>query len=207
MSTCTQRVLCTANELGLKLEVVPVDLMKGEHKGPAFMKMQPFGQIPVLEDDGFFVYESRAICQYLCDKAGAKSESIFPKDPKKRAIVQQMISVEISNFTSGVSALVFETVFKKWKGLGDADPAKVEEHRKKTSDCLDVYEKILKDKQYVCGNDFTIADIFHIPYAAMAVGAAGQSDLFENPARPNVNAWWKRISSRPSWVAASQPPK
>lgn len=140
--------------------------------------MQPFGQIPVLEDDGFFVYEvsedvmfcqlpvahlspssigyqSRAICQYLCDKAGAKSESIFPKDPKKRAIVQQMISVEISNFTSGVSALVFETVFKKYKGLGDADPAKVEEHRKKASDCLDVYEKILKDKQYVCGNDFT----------------------------------------------------
>jgi glutathione S-transferase len=50
MSTCTQRVLIAATEAGLEVQVVPVDFAKGEHKSPEFMKLQPFGQVPVLED-------------------------------------------------------------------------------------------------------------------------------------------------------------
>lgn len=50
MSTCTQRVLIAATEAGLDVELVPVDLRKGEHKSEEFLKLQPFGQVPALED-------------------------------------------------------------------------------------------------------------------------------------------------------------
>lgn len=50
MSTCTQRVLIAATEAGLEVEIVPVDFGKGEHKSEEFMKHQPFGQVPFLED-------------------------------------------------------------------------------------------------------------------------------------------------------------
>lgn len=50
MSTCTQRVLISAAEAGVDVELVPVDFQKAEHKSEAFLKLQPFGQVPALED-------------------------------------------------------------------------------------------------------------------------------------------------------------
>ena len=69
MSTCTRRVRCVLEEMGLPYEVVLVDLAKGEHKQTAYLAIQPFGQIPVLEDvDGTQIFESRAIMRYLLKK-------------------------------------------------------------------------------------------------------------------------------------------
>ncbi len=69
MSTCTRRVRCVLEEMGLPYEIVLVDLSKGEHKQPAHLAIQPFGQVPVLEDiDGTKIFESRAIMRYLLKK-------------------------------------------------------------------------------------------------------------------------------------------
>ncbi len=69
MSTCTRRVRCVLEEMGLLYEIVLVDLGKGEHKQPAHLAIQPFGQVPVLEDiDGTKIFESRAIMRYLLKK-------------------------------------------------------------------------------------------------------------------------------------------
>ena len=62
----TSRVLVTILEKELPYELVRIDIAKGEQKSEEYLKMQPFGKVPVLEDDGFFMYESRAICRYLC---------------------------------------------------------------------------------------------------------------------------------------------
>jgi len=202
ISTCVQRVLFTARELGLEIELSNVDLLKGEHKKPEFLKLQPFGQIPVLDDNGFIVYESRAIAQYLADKSGEKGEKIFPKDLKKRAIIQQQISVEVSNFNGAVQPLVSEAMFKKMMHGQEPDPEKVKEHRAKVEAVLEVYEKILADRPFVAGQDFSIADIFHAPYGNYAV-VSGNGDLFDNPKRPNVSKWWKTITSRPAWTATA----
>lgn len=67
-STCTQRVLFAVYELGLDVILVLVDLRKGEHKLPAHLEKQPFGQIPYLEDGDVIIYESRAIIRYLNEK-------------------------------------------------------------------------------------------------------------------------------------------
>lgn len=59
------RVLVTILEKDLAYEHIPIDIAKGEQKGEAYKKLQPFGKVPALEDDGFLIFESRAICKYL----------------------------------------------------------------------------------------------------------------------------------------------
>ena len=69
MSTCTRRVRCVLEEMGLPYEIVLIDLGKGEQKQPTHLLIQPFGQVPVLEDtDGTKIFESRAIMRYLLKK-------------------------------------------------------------------------------------------------------------------------------------------
>ena len=64
-ATCTQRVLVSAAEIGIEVELVAVDLQQGEHKSADFLKLQPFGQVPALEDTeaGLLVFECVLVVQ------------------------------------------------------------------------------------------------------------------------------------------------
>ncbi len=70
MSTCTRKVLFTLNETNTPYEMEMVDITKGAHKSPEHVARQPFGQLPALDDDGFKMYESRAMARYIDEKAG-----------------------------------------------------------------------------------------------------------------------------------------
>src|ERR1041384_5652520 len=95
MSTCTRKVLMTLAETNTPQEFVLVDFAKGEHKQEPHLSRQPFGQVPALEDNGFELYESRAMCRYINDKVGG---ALSPKDVGDSARMEQWISVETSNF-------------------------------------------------------------------------------------------------------------
>lgn len=202
-STCTQRVLTTLTEKGLKYELVPVDFANGEHKSEKYLnEKQPFGVIPVLVDeDGFQIYESRAICRYLEAKYKGKGTELVPNDAAAKGLFEQGASIEISYFDPSASGIVFERVFKSMKGLGDADEARVSSLKSQLSDRLDVYDKILAKQPYIGGQVFTLADLFHLPYGKKLVDI-GEGQLFES--RPNVKRWWNTITSRPSWQAVLQ---
>lgn len=66
----TSRVLVTILEKELPYELVLVDIAKGEQKAEEYKKLQPFGKVPALDDDGFIMFESRAICKYLARYVG-----------------------------------------------------------------------------------------------------------------------------------------
>lgn len=115
LSTCTRRVAAVAKEVGVDYVLHPIDFSKGEHKAPAFLEHQPFGQVPYIVDDAngnFELYESRAISRYLVQQYGAKS-GLIPTDPKKLAKFEQAASVEVSNFDSHASTIAFEKVFSQ----------------------------------------------------------------------------------------------
>jgi len=192
-STCTQRVLMTCVENGADFEIKTVDLRKGEHKQPAHLARQPFGQIPALDDNGFIVYESRAIARYVDETRGHK---LTPKDPKKRALMEQWISLEQGTITPEVSGIVGQRVFAPMFG-GKTDEAQVKKHEEKAKQGLDVMDKHLGQNDYLVGDSFSLADIFFMPYFALLF-ATPEKHLFES--RPNIMAWWKRVSSRPSWT-------
>ena len=89
LSTCTRKVITTLTELGLPYELTVVDFAKGEHKQPPHLARQPFGQIPTIEDAGFELYESRAICRYLNEKAGG---ALVPAGLQGRAEMERWAS-------------------------------------------------------------------------------------------------------------------
>ena len=112
-STCTKRVLTTLEELGVQAELNVLEFAKGDHKAPAFLALQPFGQMPALDDDGFILFESRAICRYLALKYGSAGKLIPNQaDAQKLALFEQAVSIELCNFDPSVSTLAWENVFK-----------------------------------------------------------------------------------------------
>ncbi|EXX75823.1 uncharacterized protein OCT59_015357 [Rhizophagus irregularis] len=184
-------------ELGLSYEVVQLNSTE-EIKSPEYLATKhPFGKIPSLNDDGFQIYETRAIARYLINKyQGTKTSTVLiPSDVQKAALVEQFISVEASYFTQPLSKLIVQLVFKKRHGK-EPDLKIVYETREELNKTLDVYEKLLEGKDYLTG-EFSLADLLHIPYTFYAINIAGESELWDK--RPNVSRWWKNISERECW--------
>ena len=116
LSTCTRRVAAVLKEKEVTFELVAVDFSKGEHKAPSYLEKQPFGQVPYLDDDGFIVFESRAIARYIATKYKDQGTPLIPdpSDLKATALLDQAISIEGSNFDPYASGVAVEKIFKLW---------------------------------------------------------------------------------------------
>merc|ERR1719447_2357666 len=86
-------VMITAKAVGVELKTTEVDLMKGEQMAPEFVAINPAHCVPTIKDGDLCLWESRAICQYLCNKYGADS-SFYPKCPNKRGKVDFLLNWE-----------------------------------------------------------------------------------------------------------------
>ncbi|KAJ7500303.1 glutathione S-transferase [Mycena galericulata] len=196
LSTCTRRVGMVLVEKKVPFEFVGIDIGKREHKSDGFVVNQPFGQVPYIDDDGFILYESRAICRYIVDKYPDHGPSLVPTDVKGKALFEQAASIEYSNFDPFCSKAVIEMVFKPMRGVA-SDKAAFDAAIAGLSAKLDAYEVILGKQKYLAGNEITLADLFHIPYGSMLIRAG--SDLMTTKG-PNVARWFNELSERPSWV-------
>jgi glutathione S-transferase len=193
MSTCTRRVLMTLAEKQATYDLVVLDFAKGEHKQPANLARQPFGQMPALEDNNFTLFESRAIMRYIDETV--PGQSLTPKDPRQRALAEQWISVESEDFNPSVSTIVFQSMFMPMMG-GKTDEAKVEEAKKKLDPIVAILDKHLAKGPHFAGDQFTLADISYMPYTEYAMQTSAKDLLLSHT---NFAAWWKRVSERPSW--------
>jgi glutathione S-transferase len=194
-STCTRKVLCTLNEKGAAYEFVNVDITKGEQKSADHLARQPFGVVPAIDHDGFKLYESRAICRYL--DAALPGTSLVPADLKQRAMMEQWMSVEGSYFSPHAMKAVLNIWYSSMKGE-QPDQQVIAAGLAATTTALDVLDKALAGQEYLVGS-FSLADICYAPYLQYMTDmqiASGVAD------RPNVAAWWRRVSGRPSWQKA-----
>jgi len=188
----------TLAEKGHRAELVVVDIMKGEGHGAEHLARQPWGQIPVFEDDdGWQLYESRAICRYL--DAKLSGPSLLPSDARQRALVEQWISIETSNFTAPAMKIIYNLVFGKFFGK-EPDMAAVEEGRKGVRKAVAVMERQLENRNFLVGDGLTLADIFFMPYIEY-LAAGGELGLID--ASERVGSWWRRLSERQTWLQAS----
>jgi glutathione S-transferase len=188
MSTCTRKVLTALAETNTPYELAVVDLGKGEHKQEANLERQPFGQIPAIDDDGFALFESRAICRYLSAKSDDK---LTPKDGKKRALMEQWLSVEQSNFSPSAMKFIYHYVFKR-----PQEPAVLEAATAMLEKTYAALSKPLEKNTFLVGDQFTVADIGYMPYVEYMTNTPAHATLEKYP---HVLAWWNRISKRPSW--------
>ncbi|KAF5985099.1 glutathione S-transferase [Fusarium coicis] len=173
--------------------------VKGEHLAPNFVQdFHPFGRIPVLDDDGTGLFESRAICEYLVAKYGPKSALNRRTDQSypELATYEQAASVEYSYFDPTMKTLAYEKLFKGFMGRGDPDKATVERLEIDLVKVLDHYEKVLFHREYLAGNQFSLVDIYHMPWFEYLPRLALQDEITKRPA---LSAWWERVSNRSAW--------
>ncbi|CAM0884604.1 unnamed protein product [Alopecurus aequalis] len=194
LSPNVTRVAAVLNEKELDFEIVPVDLRTGAHKHPDFLALNPFGQIPALQDGDEVIYESRAINRYIATKYKAQGPDLVPTPSAK---LEVWLEVESHHFYPAVSPLIFQLLIKPMLG-GAPDAALVDKHTAELTKVLDVYEAHLaKGNKYLAGDAYTLADANHLSYMFM-LSKSPKAELIAS--RPHVKAWWDDISARPAWL-------
>jgi len=141
-------VLMVAKQLGIEVNQILFNTLDGEHLTPEFLAMNPQHTVPTIVDDGFALWESRAIAQYLANKV--KSD-LYPSDLKKRATVDRLLQFDMGTL-SKTGMEYFAPLFRTGS-VGD------EEKHKAFKQSLDYLNGFLEGNKYVAGNDLTIADL------------------------------------------------
>ncbi|KAF3444273.1 hypothetical protein FNV43_RR13963 [Rhamnella rubrinervis] len=195
-SACSQRVLACFLEKDVEFEIVNVVLQAGDHKKPDFLLLQPFGQVPVIEDGDFKLFESRAIIRYYANKYANQGPNLLGTTLEEKAMVDQWLEVEAHNFNDLVYTLVLQLVIQPQMGER-GNLALVDTCEKKLEKVLDAYEERLSKSNYLAGNAFTLADLSHLPAIRYLTDEVKMGHLVTE--RKNLNAWWMDISSRPAW--------
>jgi glutathione S-transferase len=171
--------------LGIPYDLVPVDLAAGEHKSADFLALNPFGQVPVLEDDGVIVPDSNAILVYLATKY--RRADWLPEDAAGAARVQRWLSVAAGQIAFGPAAARMVTLF------GAAF-----DHREVTARAhaiLKLVEQSVAKQDWLAGAHATLADVALYSYVARA--PEGDIDL---SSYPRIRAWLERIEALPGFV-------
>jgi glutathione S-transferase len=177
--------------LGLDYELVEVDLMKAEQKTEAFLKLNPFGQVPVLDDDGTVIADSNAILVYLATRYG--DAGWLPRDPVGAATVQRWLSVAAGEIASGPATARIINLFKK--AIDPAD-AIARAHR-----ILGLVDASLAGREWIAAAQPTIADVALYSYIARA--PEGNVDLAPYA---NVKSWLARVEGLPRFQPFIQSP-
>jgi len=182
------KVRLLLNLLALPHERIPVDVSTGAHKQPAYLALNPKGQVPTLVDGDTVVTDSQAILVYLATKEGA--DQFYPSEPYTRARIQTWLSTAANEIARGPADARLVTLF----GAGlDYDQAIATSNR-----MLPLLEQTLEAGAWLVGPHVTIADIAVFPYVALAGDAA--IDLTPYPA---IRAWIDRVRALPGFVGMS----
>ncbi len=181
----SHRVELFLSLLGLPVELIDVDLVAGAQKTPAFLEMNPFGQVPVIRDGEVTLADSNAILVYLANKYAA--EQWLPRDPVGAAEVQRWLSVAAGLVAFGPAAARLITIFKA--------PLNAAEVIARANDLFAVMERTLQKSAFLTGETPTLADIANYTYIALA--PEGNISLAPYP---HLRSWLARIEALPRFV-------
>ena len=186
------RVAWTLEEAGLSYDYEKIDLMKGQGNSPEFLAVNPGGKVPVVEDEGFILAESSAICNYVARKVPEKN--LIPEDTAQtRALYDQwcifaMTELEQPLWTISRHTFVYEESRRA--------PAIIPSAKEEFSIALALVNKALEGKSYIVNNQFSIADILTVQSFMWA--EAIQLDLEHD----NLRAYKASLMRRPAFVKA-----
>jgi glutathione S-transferase len=191
-STNSRKVRIALLEKGLEFERINVDLSKKEQKNPEYLKIHPFGQIPALDDEGFVVYDSTIINEYLEDEY--PYPALMPKDSEGRARARMMEDFRDTQFNPPCVRLIYE--MRKPEAERDANLAT--SAKADVIKCFDRIEKELQGKEYLAGS-FSLADIAFMANLDLLDGF----QIGVDPKYKNSIDWIARLRARPSFAASA----
>ena len=183
-----QKVRVVLAEKDLEYEKIFVDLRKQEQKLPDFLRLNPYGKVPVLMDEDEVVYDSTVIDEYLEDEYPLPR--LMPEDSQRRAGVRMLEDYCDNSFIPPTTMLLAQLR----KSDAERDQQRVDQAREELRRCLYYLRDKLAGHEYLVGKEFTLADAAFAP-RIMVLGRLG---IELEPALAPVQAWIDRIRSRPS---------
>jgi len=171
--------------LSLPYQTQPVNLVGGEQRSPDYLQRNPFGQVPVLDDDGLIIRDSQAILVYLAKRYGG--EQWWPDDAFRLAQIAAWLSTAANEIFHGPAMLRVHHKFGS-----NIDTAKA---RQITEKVLGIIDHHLESRDWLASDTVSIADIAAYPYLALA--PEGGIDI---GAYPNIVAWFQRLRALPGYV-------
>ena len=193
-----RRVRIALLEKGVPCEDVIVDLPGGALQTPEFRRLNPFGQVPVLEDEGFLLSECSAILKYIADKQGSAT---YPKDLKQRARVNEVMDWFNTNLYREYGYhLVYPQVYDGHKRPSGTQEGTIGWGKTKSEFWLGVLENhwLAGGKKFVAGDTLTIAD-----YLGATILSCGDLVGVSFSKFPNTDQWMKAMRARPGWSKTS----
>jgi glutathione S-transferase len=182
-----QRVKVVLAEKNLPYDVISVDLRKQEQKTPEFLKLNPYGKVPVLVDGDAVLYESCIINEYLDEKY--PDPPLMPADPGKRAKARILTDYGLAHLDGPYQKLRLELM----KEQKEQNPETIETAKGSLRQLLQHLENQLGDQPYLAG-DFSLADAALIPRFTRLAGFG----VLPDPMLPRLGRYLQRMKERPS---------
>lgn len=173
-------------ELSLPYRLHHVRIDAGEHRQPAFLALNPHGRIPVLTDSetGVELFESAAILLYLADKTG----KLLPSNPRARWEAIKWLQFHASSVGPVLGQRVHFELFAQ-----EPVPSAIDRYRRLTEEAFAVLDRVLANRPYLAGDDYSIADIAHFGWMHIA-----QVIRFDFSQHRHLSAWHERVADRPA---------
>jgi glutathione S-transferase len=171
--------------LDLPFTTIELDMKAGDNRKPAHLALNPFGEVPVIEDGDIVLTDSNAILVYLASKYG--DASWLPEDPLGAAAVQRWLSLAAGKIAYGPCAARLVTVFGAPRDHAAA--------KRIAEDLFAIIEPKFRDKPFAVGQEPTIADIAAYSYIAHAPEGGISLEPY-----PNLRAWLKRVEALPHFL-------
>jgi glutathione S-transferase len=182
-----QRVKVVLAEKNLPYEIVPIDLTKKEQKNPDYLKMNPYGKVPVLTDDATVLYESLVINEYLEEKY--PNPPLLPKDPARKAKGRILVDYGMAHFDSAYQKLRMELM----KEAKEQSQPVIDGAKSDLKKLLQRFEDELGEQPYLLG-DFSLVDADLIPRFTRLEGFG----VLPDPSLPRLGKYLERMKARPS---------
>ncbi len=187
-SVNVQKVLWTADEMGLAYERVDAGGAFGLTQTPEYKAMNPNSLVPVIEDDGFVLWESNAIARYLAAKHHA--DALWPQDLRLRADIDRWMDWQATTFTPAMRDAFWQLIRTPAQKRDAAVLGKSIAESEKAAAVLDAH---LEGREFVAGGAFTLADIVNGCAAHRWLGLP-----CAKAKRPNIERWYGTLKSRPA---------
>jgi glutathione S-transferase len=193
------KVIALADHLQIEYETRLVDLTKGDQMKPEFTALNPNQRMPVLEDDGFALWESNAILQYLALKKPAGA-ALWPADARRQADVGRWMFWEGAHWAPACGTLAFERVVKGILGQGGPDAAVVAKGEQEFKRVGGILNNALRGRKWLAGDDLTLADFSVGPWMALA-----QMAQYPVAGLTEIARWWEAFAALPGVKKALAP--
>lgn len=209
-STYTRSVRMTLIERAIPYKLVEVDVMKGDGAAPEHLRRHPYGKVPVLDKDGFVLYETDAILRYIDDAfPGAK---LTPVDQLRRARMNQIMGIiDAYLYRPAIHGVFIPRVVAPMKGQ-PVDEAKIAAELPAAEKALGEIEKCAAPMMCLCGQSTSLADLMLAPIMAYYVMAPEGEQTLKT--LPKLTTWWAYMRDRrslkataPDFGAAASSPK